>query len=125
MSDDMLCEPWCVDVTLRTPGSLDLVVPMRGASWTETRAGWQLGGHIKGSPDLSEIRRVRVLYPDGSSEEVELAESPAAHCRTGHPWGTFTTLLATAVPQWPGAAAQHEAMLQQLRDDGFTIEGDD
>lgn len=123
MADDQLCEPWCVDVRLELPDKT--AIQMRGAHWTELRSGWQLGGHVKGSPDLSAVGRVRVSYPDGAVELVELVESPAAHCRTGHPWGTFTTLLATAAPSWPGAALQHEAMLQQLRDEGFTIEGDD
>ena len=133
MSDDLPRDAWAVDVMLLFVNpdrdGHDTELPLLAASWTPLSplagGGWQLGGLLSAGPaDLSSVERVQVTYPDGGAETLVLAEAPTAHAKTGDPRGTFTTLRIGGRPQWPGAAAQHEAMLHELRAEGFTIEGD-
>lgn len=126
---DLPREPWAVDVTLllfNIDGqSVNADLPLHAASWVQTSSGWQLGGLLKSQADLSRVEKVNVYYPDHSVETVTLAEPTARHARTGDPRGVFTTFHIAGEPSWPGAVAQHEAMLQEMRDEGFVFEGDD
>lgn len=128
-NDGLPREPWAVDVTLLIVLDVDgervnAEYPLLAASWMQTESGWQLGGLLKAVADFSDVQMLNVLYPDHFVEALTLAESLARHCRTGDPRGVFSTLHIAGEPTWPGAVAQHEAMLQELRDEGFSIEGD-
>lgn len=130
MTDEELYrEPWDVDVMLSFLGadgvSVAADVKMHAAAWMETVSGWQLGGLMGTTADVSEVRRVEVCYPDGVAEVLNLTCGAARHARTGDPRGTFTTLHIAGEPAWAGAKAQHEAMLQQMRDEGFSFIGDE
>jgi len=130
MTDELPREPWAVDVTLLivldvNGERVNAEYPLLAASWMQTGSGWQLGGLLRAATDLSRIRALSVVYPDRFVETLMLAEPLARHARTGDPRGVFSTLHITGEPTWTGAVAQHEAMLQELRDEGFTIEGDE
>jgi hypothetical protein len=128
-SDELPREPWAVDVTLMLFNidgrSTNADLPLLAASWVETTSGWQLGGLLKSRADLSRVEKVNVYYPDHSVETLTLSGSPARHARTGDLRGVFTTFHIVGEPSWPGAKVQHEAMLQEMRDEGFVFEGDD
>jgi hypothetical protein len=130
---DLPREPWAVDVTLMSRqffeqadgAPVNAELPLLAASWVQTSSGWQLGGLLKSRADLSRVENVNVRYPDHSVETLTISEPPARHARTGDPRGVFTTFHIVGEPTWPGAVAQHEAMLQEMREEGFVFEGDD
>src|ERR1700761_8694969 len=126
-------EPWAVDLALTSQqfvapandAPVNAELPLHAASWVHMAKGWALGGLLATTLDLRQVEQVNVLYPDGSHEALTLSEPPQIHARGGDPRGTFTTFHIPGEPTWPGATRQHEAMLQQMRDEGFEFEGDD